>query len=128
MGVKTKKVTILVVDDSDLVRLNIKFQLESFFNEINILLADSVEKAWLLLKANKVDIALIDIYFPGENGADLINDMLNDDDLKSIPVIVVTGTKEDSFIKASFKDYVHAYLHKPVKKDELWNAIQNLVE
>ncbi len=39
-------VTILVVDDSEVARVNILYQLKHVFNEANILLADTMEEAW----------------------------------------------------------------------------------
>ena len=119
-------VTILVVDDSEVARVNILYQLKHVFNEANILPADTMEEAWETLNENEVNIALIDIYMPGKNGADLINDMLVDSKFKDIPIIVVTGTKKDSFIKASFEKHVHAYLHKPIDRMELLKSIKEL--
>jgi len=120
-------VTILVVDDSELARVNILYQLKNIFQETNILFADTIEKAWEILSENEINIALIDIYMPGKNGADLINDMLAHEKFKSIPIIVVTGTKEDSFVKASFEQYVHAYLHKPLDNNELIQTVEELM-
>tara|TARA_B100000809_G_scaffold260154_1_gene306546 strand:- start:1953 stop:2339 length:387 start_codon:yes stop_codon:yes gene_type:complete len=119
-------VTILVVDDSELARVNILYQLKNIYEEINILFAETIEKAWGILNENSVDIALIDIYMPGKNGADLINDMLAHEKFKNIPIIVVTGTSEDSFVKTSFEKHVHAYLHKPIDKDKLLNSIKDI--
>jgi len=119
-------VTVLIVDDSELDRVNIHYQLKSIIKETNIIFADTIEKAWKVLDENEINIALIDIYMPGKNGADLINDMLAHEKLKSIPIIVVTGTKEDSFVKASFEQHVHAYLHKPIDKNKLLKSIKRL--
>lgn len=85
-----------------------------------------MKKTWEILNENEINIALIDIYMPGKNGADLINAMLADSNFKDIPIIVVTGTKKDSFVKASFEKHVHAYLHKPIDKMELRSSIKEL--
>ena len=119
-------VTILVVDDSELARVNIHYQLKNIYEDINILFAETIKKAWKILNENSVNIALIDIYMPGKNGADLINDMLVHEQFENIPIIVVTGTKKDSFVKASFEKHVHAYLHKPINKSKLLKSIKEL--
>jgi len=119
-------VTILVVDDSEVARVNILYQLKNIFKETNIFFADTMEKAWMVLNENEINIALIDIYMPGKNGADLINDMLGHEKFEKIPIIVITGTKEDSFVKSSFEKHVHAYLHKPIDKNKLISSIKDL--
>ena len=122
-----KTIKILVVDDSEIVRINILHQLNEFYDETNIFIADTIEKAWNILNNKAIDVALIDIYLPGKNGADLINDMLRDSKMKSIPIIVITGTAEDSYIKARFEKYVYAYLHKPIDKTKMLNSIREAV-
>ncbi len=120
-------IKILVVDDSEVVRVNILYQLRDVFDETNIFFAETIDQAWKTLNENKIDIALIDIYLPGKNGADLINDMLANETFKSIPIIVITGTGEDSFVKASFEKHVHAYLHKPIDNKKLISSIKNCI-
>ena len=119
-----KSIKILVVDDSEMVRVNIFYQLRDVFNETNIFFADTIDKAWEILNNNKIDVALVDIYLPGKNGADLISNMLGDKRLKLIPIIVITGTAEDSYIKKSFEKHVFAYLHKPIDNKKLINSIK----
>lgn len=120
-------IKILVVDDSEMVRINLFYQLKKEFNESNIFFADTIDKAWGILNEKRIDVALIDIYLSGKNGADLINDMLADEKLKSIPIIVITGTGKDSYVKASFEKYVYAYLHKPVDNKKLIASIKGCV-
>jgi len=123
-----KKTKILVVDDSEIIRVIILQLLKDVYEESNIFFADTIDKAWKILNENEIDIALVDIYLPGKNGADLINDMLADDKLKNTPIIVITGTAEDSFVKISFEKYVDAYLHKPIDKEKLLNSIRDCLE
>ncbi len=73
-----KMKTILVVDDSELARVKMMFLLQSCYKEVNILFAETIKQAWKLLNNEKIDIAIIDIYRPGENGVDLISKMLED--------------------------------------------------
>ena len=115
---------ILVVDDSELARMNILNQLKESFEQSNIFLAATIDDAWQLLIKNSIDIVILDIYLPGKNGADLVTDMLKNNKFKDIPIIVVTGTSKSSLIKSVIKKYVHAYLHKPIFKDVLLNAIK----
>ena len=119
-----KETKILVVDDSELMRINILHQINEDFDESNIFFAGTIAEAWEILKKNTINILLLDIYLPGQNGADLMSDMFAEKELKDIPIIVITGTSGDSFVKASFEKYVYAYLHKPINRDKLLKAIK----
>lgn len=119
---------ILIVDDCIMERTLRCYQLKSLFDESNLFLASTIEKAWDILNDNTIDLAIIDIYLPGRNGADLINDMIFHKKLKGIPIIVITGTSEDSFVKASFRKYVNAYLHKPIESNLLIGTINKILD
>ena len=115
---------ILVVDDAELERLQILVLLTNKYKESNLFSSSTIQGAWDILNNNLIDIVLLDMYLPGKNGADLITDMLNNDQLKNIPIIVVTGTNKDSLVKVSYEKYVSAYLHKPVERNELFDSIK----
>lgn len=121
-------INILVVDDSEMVRINLFYQVKSAFSEANIFLAETIDQAWEILNIEIIDVALVDIYLAGKNGADLISDMLADKKLKHIPIIVITGTGEDSYVKASFEKHVYAYLHKPVDNKKLIASIKGCIK
>ena len=122
-----KLTKILVVDDSEIVRINILHLLNEDFDEANIFFADTIDKAWNILTNNEIDIVLVDIYLPGKNGTDLINDMLIDKDLKHIPIIVITGMNKNSFVKSSYEKYVYAYFNKPINKKRLLSSIKKVI-
>jgi CheY-like chemotaxis protein len=122
-----KTTKILIVDDSELIRMKLYHLLKGKYSESNMLFADTIDKAWEILKENIIDVILLDIYLPGRNGADLMSDMLTDDQFKDIPIIVITGTKEDSFVKVSFEKHVYAYLHKPIDRNKLLKVIDECV-
>jgi response regulator RpfG family c-di-GMP phosphodiesterase len=118
---------ILIVDDSEFERAIRCYQLKEICEESNLFLAGTIEKAWGILNKDRIDLAIIDIYLPGKNGADLINDMICHKQLKDIPILVITGTSKDSFIKASYENYVSAYLHKPIETKLLISTVNEIL-
>ena len=118
---------ILIVDDAEMERFQLLHLLNGNYNENDLFFAPTIEEAWEILQQQEIDVLLLDIYLPGENGADLMTKMFADERLKDIPIIVITGTREDSFVKMSFEKYVYAYLHKPIVKDKLLNMIAGCV-
>jgi CheY-like chemotaxis protein len=119
-----KLTKILIIDDSELMRMKLYHILLNKYAEENLFFADSIEKAWEKILKNSIDLILLDIYMPGENGADFINDILKNNRLKDIPIIVITGTSKNSFIKTFFAEHIQAYLHKPIDKASLLNSIK----
>ena len=118
---------ILIVDDCIMERTIRRYQLKELFDESNLFITNTIEKAWKILNENTIDLAIIDIYLPGKNGADLINDMILHKQLKDIPIMVVTGTSEGSFVKESYEKYVSAYLHKPIESKLLIRTINEIL-
>lgn len=118
---------ILIVDDAEIERIQMFHLLEEKFDKENLFFAETIENAWNILNNNKIDLLLLDIYLPGENGADLMSKMFLEKRFKNIPVIVITGTRKDSFVKLSFEKYVYAYLHKPINKTQLFHSIEECI-
>ena len=119
-----KDTKILIVDDSELMRMQLYHILVEEYDAENLIFADSIEKAWEKVVKNNIDVILLDLYLPGENGTDFINDLLKNTRLKEIPIIVITGVANDSFVNAFYKEYVYSYLQKPVDKIELLKSIK----
>jgi DNA-binding response OmpR family regulator len=65
-------------------------------------------------QAPRPDLILLDLGLPKVDGRDVLAHIKSDDDLKSIPVVIMTGsTSEDDRIESERLD-VDAYLTKPV--------------
>jgi CheY-like chemotaxis protein len=66
---------------------------------------------------------LLDLMMPGMNGWDFRAEQMADDDLKDIPVVVITaGAMTDSSLKAQLGDI--EILRKPPRHDLLMNAVR----
>ncbi len=81
------KNTILIVDDEDNIRLSLKGGLED--EGYNTLLASSGEEALKIIEKQDVDLILLDIWMPGKDGLQILEEMKNAG--FSIPVIIMTG-------------------------------------
>jgi DNA-binding response OmpR family regulator len=95
MSDKYKNVNILLVED-DTFLANIyktKFEMEGF----KISTADNGEKGFNEAKKKKPDIILLDILLPKMDGFAVLEALKKDDNVKDIPVILLTnlGQKDD---------------------------------
>ena len=73
-------------------------------------------------------LIFLDLNMPRMSGLEFLEIIKQDDDLKSIPVVVLTTSKEESDKMASFKCSVAGYMVKPVDYDEFIEVIRTLDE
>lgn len=71
-------------------------------------------------------VILLDLKLPKVDGLEVLKQVKSDDKLKLIPVVVLTSSKEEKDMVASYKLGVNAYVVKPVDFHEFVNAIREL--
>jgi DNA-binding response OmpR family regulator len=71
-------------------------------------------------------VMLLDLKLPKIDGLEVLKQIKSDDNLKMIPVVVLTSSKEEKDMVASYKLGVNAYVVKPVDFHEFVNAIKEL--
>jgi len=81
------KHTILITDDEENIRLSLKGGLED--EGYNTILASSGEEAQRIIEKQDVDLLLLDIWMPGKDGLQTLEEIKRDG--YSFPVIIMTG-------------------------------------
>jgi DNA-binding response OmpR family regulator len=71
-------------------------------------------------------VIMLDLKLPKVNGFEVLQQIKSDEKLKMIPVVVLTSSREDKDMVASYKLGVNAYVVKPVDFHEFVNAIKEL--
>ena len=71
-------------------------------------------------------IILLDLNMPVMNGIECLKELKADEDLKKLPVIVLTTSKEECDRVESFKLSVAGYIIKPVEFEKFVEAVQVL--
>jgi CheY-like chemotaxis protein len=71
-------------------------------------------------------VLLLDLKLPKVDGLEVLQQIKSDDNLKLIPVVVLTSSHEERDMVASYKLGVNAYVVKPVDFHEFVNAIKEL--
>jgi len=65
-------------------------------------------------KAEKPDLILMDINLPKINGKELLSIIKKEENLKAIPVIMLTTSDSEKDIVDSYNNYANCYITKPV--------------
>jgi CheY-like chemotaxis protein len=71
-------------------------------------------------------VLLLDLKLPKVDGLEVLKQIKSDVNLRMIPVVVLTSSKEEKDMVASYKLGVNAYVVKPVDFHEFVNAIKEL--
>jgi DNA-binding response OmpR family regulator len=71
-------------------------------------------------------VMLLDLKLPKVDGLEVLKQIRSDGELRMIPVVVLTSSKEEKDMVASYKLGVNAYVVKPVDFHEFVNAIKEL--
>jgi CheY-like chemotaxis protein len=71
-------------------------------------------------------VVLLDNKMPKINGLEVLKTMKADEDLKTIPVVVLTSSRETPDLVEFYKHGVNAYVVKPVDFTEFMEAVKKL--
>jgi CheY-like chemotaxis protein len=71
-------------------------------------------------------VLLLDLKLPKVDGLEVLKQVKSDEKLRLIPVVVLTSSKEEKDMVASYKLGVNAYVVKPVDFHEFVNAVKEL--
>jgi len=74
------------------------------------------------------DLILLDLNMPRKDGQEVLEELRADDELRRIPVVVLTSSESEEDIVRSYELNANAYLTKPVDFDgfvEIVNRLEN---
>ena len=71
-------------------------------------------------------VVLLDLKMPKVNGLEVLHKIKTDDQLKTIPVVVLTSSRESPDVKRCYQYGVNAYVVKPVSFPDFINAVKQL--
>lgn len=69
---------------------------------------------------------LLDLKMPKVSGMEVLEKIKADPDMKSIPVVILTSSKEDPDIKKCYALGANSYIVKPVDSDNFFLAMKDL--
>lgn len=74
------------------------------------------------------DLILLDLNLPKKDGRDVLKEIKKDDNLKCIPVVVLTSSIRDEDLIETYKNNANCYIAKPGDLEQLIRVVQNIGE
>ncbi len=115
---------ILVVEDSPLMR-SMLIRLLGRVGHTDVLTADSGESAFAILRCaddtnpSSIDLILMDMVLPDLDGITAITTLQASEQLKKIPVIMVTAMHDPETLRSAFEAGATDFITKPINEVEL---------
>jgi len=130
-----KPIEILLVEDSPGdVRLTIEALKEAKVKNNLTVAKDGVEAVDFLLKKNQFkdatrpDLILLDLNLPRKDGRELLAEIKGDDNLKRIPIVILTTSNSESDILKTYDLHANCYITKPVNFEQFYTVIKSIEE
>lgn len=122
---KDSQFTVFVVDDDPVTRRLIKVMFER--NGYGIETAGTAEEALLALNQKVPNLLILDVVLPGASGFDLCREIKQNEQLRRVPVVFLTGQNHPQDYKEGHDSGAMMYVPKPVKEDSLLRVAQMLL-
>ena len=120
--------TVMVVDDDPDARDFLVTVLED--NGFAAVTARDGSEAISLLEQQAPDLVTLDITMPAKSGVAVYRKLREDDQLKGVPVIIITGVSDDFRTFISSRRQVpppDGYMNKPVDHEQFMTMVQGLL-
>ena len=119
-----KKIKVLVVDDSAVVRQVVGKMLTADKSIDLIGLASDPIFALEKMQTQWPDVIVLDVEMPRMDGFDLARNIRGDDKLKDLPIIMITSRIAEKHREHARELGVDHYLGKPYSEDELLGLVR----
>jgi two-component system, chemotaxis family, response regulator Rcp1 len=126
-----QQIDILLVEDSAAdVRLTQEVLTESKVRN-NLMIAINGEEAMACLRkqgkykeAPRPDLILLDLNLPVKDGREVLAEIKQDSDLRTIPVVILTTSKAEEDILKTYNLHANCYITKPVDLDQFVTVVR----
>lgn len=133
MTTHARLLRILLVEDSksDAVLIQRTLKSSKFLNEMH-LVRDGVEATDFLYQrgnyvdAPRPDMILLDLNLPKKNGRELLAEIKADENLMTIPVVILTTSADEADILRSYRLHANCYLVKPVNLEQFVEVVRSI--
>ena len=128
-----RPVDILLVEDSpsDVAMTVAALREGRIINDLHVVTDGDQALAYLRKQPPYTDVrrpnlVLLDLNLPKLDGRDVLAQIKTDEDLKIIPVVILTTSPAETDILRSYQLHANSYVTKPVGVDDFFAAIRSI--
>lgn len=124
---------ILLVEDNevDIELTKVALHTSKLLNELTIV-EDGEQAVHYLKKEGEFadavipDLILLDLNLPRLDGKEVLHFIKTSDELKHIPVVVMTVSQDEQDVLESYKSFANCYITKPVDFEKFKDIVSNI--
>jgi len=79
-------------------------------------------------KAPRPDLVLLDLNLPRKDGREVLAEIKSDEDLKRIPVVILTSSKDEEDILKAYNLHANCYITKPMDLNQFVKMVKTIEE
>lgn len=113
---------ILVIDDSKVIRMRVREMLPP--GNFEVLEAKDGIEGLNLIRQEHPNLIMLDFLLPKKSGWEVFQEIQNHSELQTIPLVLMSGRKEEVTEKISEPFEYFAFVEKPFEKKQLVDAIK----
>jgi len=76
--------------------------------------------------AVRPDLILLDLNLPKKDGREVLSEIKADDDLKRIPVVILTISNAEEDILKTYNQYANCYITKPIDLEQFIKVVRSI--
>lgn len=126
LGDRKPPPTLLVIEDDDSIRKSLQRIFESCGYRV-LLARDGVELTETLYDV-VIDLIVLDVGLPWLNGFELAQALREQDTLKTVPLIFISGLDDIDSIKKGFRSGAHDFITKPFDIEKVIKTVRTLLK
>jgi len=124
---KNQEHTVLVVDDSMVIRNNLKSLLENLF--FKVITVAHGEEAVMMLQTNlNISLVITDYNMPVMDGLELTKEIRKTHDKNELSIVALSSNDDEEVVALFLKNGANDYIKKPFSKEEFYCRIDNTIE
>jgi CheY-like chemotaxis protein len=130
-----RPVEILLVEDNpgDVRLTREALKEDKVRNNLHVVEDGLAAMEWLYHKgkyadAPRPDIILLDLNLPKKDGREVLSEIKTDNDLKRIPVVVLTTSKAEEDVLRAYSFNANCYITKPVDLEQFIRVVKAIEE
>jgi CheY-like chemotaxis protein len=126
-------IEVLLVEDDpgDVLLIREAFAFNKVHNNLNVV-SDGEQALQFLRRegehadAARPDLVLLDLNLPRKDGREVLADVKQDPDLRTIPIVVLTTSEAEEDVLKSYQLHANAYVTKPVDFERFVSIVRQI--